>query len=166
MNFAHATAALVLGSTTLIATGAAHAQASVAPAPIEGTWLLQVAPPMGAPVFAAVASYSRPGIVIVSPDRLPPIPGVGMALGAGQGSWAATGPREYKQTHVEFRYDATGAVVGTVKLRGTLRLAADDRIEGVGQLQFCDALFENCASPSPLLATVTGRRLPAEAPLP
>lgn len=130
---------------------------------IEGTWILTVTPPFGAPSFLAISSYARGGVLVTTPDRLPP--NLGNTINDALGSWRATGHRTFVSTHVEFRYGPMGNVIGTVKLRASTRITKEDAFEGVGQLQLCDATFDHCSPPSPTLSTVMGRRLPAEPPI-
>jgi hypothetical protein len=132
---------------------------------LEGTWIVTVTPPFGGPAFLGLGSYARGGVLIVSPDRLPPIPGLGTVTGSAQGSWRAVGPRQFVSTHVEFRYGSVGEVLGTAKVRATTRLTSDDTFEGHGQLVFCDAMLEHCSTPSGPLSTISGKRLRAEPPI-
>ena len=133
---------------------------------IEGTWILTITPPFGGAQFLAFTSYIPGGVSISSPDRLPPVPGLGTVIGSAQGSWAPVGHRRFVSTHVEFRYGTVGEVVGTVKLRATTRLTSENTLEGQGQLVFCDAVLQHCSATGSALATVVGTRLRAEGPLP
>ena len=164
------------GLVLLVAVIGAHADAlgvgpdsdalaSAATQKLEGTWIVTVTPPFGGPPFLAYTSYVRGGVSILSPDRLAPVPGLGTVIGNAQGSWRASGPRQFVATHVEFRYGSAGEVVGTAKVRSSARLTSDDTFEGQGQLVFCDAMLEHCTAPGPALATVSGRRLHAEGPI-
>ena len=130
---------------------------------IEGTWILTVTPPGGAPSFRAVAAYAKGGVVVTTPDRLPP--NLGNTLNDAIGAWRETGHRSFVSTQVEFRYGPMGNVIGSVKLRATARITRYDTLEGNGQLQLCDADVANCSPASSDLAVVVGRRLVAEGPI-
>ena len=167
---------LAAGLALLLAAAGSHADISAAGYDaesdrnrggneLEGTWIVTVTPPFGGATYLAVASYIPGGVSIVSPDRFPPVPGLGTATGSAQGSWRAVGHRQFVSTHVEFRYGSVGEVVGTAKVRATTRLTSTDTFDGHGQLVFCDAMLEHCSAPGTALATVSGRRLRAEAPI-
>ncbi len=130
---------------------------------IEGTWILTVTPPGGAPSFRAVAAYAKGGVVVTTPDRLPP--NLGNTLNDAIGAWRETGHRSFVSTQVEFRYGPMGNVIGSVKLRSAARITRYDTLEGVGQLQLCDGNLNNCSPTASDLAVVLGRRLVAEGPI-
>ncbi|MDQ6629568.1 MAG: hypothetical protein M3Z29_14170 [Pseudomonadota bacterium] len=164
------------GLALLLAAGGAHADGSATGHDddsdrnrggheLEGTWIVTFTPPFGGATFLAVTSYIPGGVSILSPDRLPPVPGLGTTIGTAQGSWRAVGHRQFVSTHVEFRYGSVGEVLGTAKVRATTRLTSDDTFDGHGQLVFCDAMLDHCSAPGAALATVSGRRLRAEAPI-
>ncbi len=159
------------GLALLLSIGCAHAEESATgrnadddtgARQIEGTWIATVTPP-GAPSSTGYSSYIRGGTFIVSADRFPPA--FGHAAGNSQGSWRAAAHGQFVSTHVGILQSATGDVVGTFKIRASVRLTTADTFEGQGQLQLCDAMFENCAPPIPGLSTVSGRRLHAQGPL-
>ena len=161
-----------LGLALLLAIVAAHAEDSALARDadadprgrqIEGTWIATVTPAPGAPSFTGYSSYIRGGAFIVSADRFPPA--FGTAVGNSQGSWRAAAHGEFVSTHLGILRSVAGDVVGTFKIRASVRLTTDDTFEGHGQLQLCDATFENCAPPFPGLSNVTGRRLHAQGPI-
>ena len=162
-----------LGLALLLAIGAAHAEESALALArdadadprgkqIEGTWIATVTP-LGAPSSTGYSSYIRGGAFIVSADRFPPA--FGNAVGNSQGSWRAAPHGQFVSTHVGILHSAAGDVVRTFKIRASVRLTTDDTFEGQGQLQLCDAMFENCAPPFPGLSTISGRRRQAQGPL-
>jgi hypothetical protein len=90
-----------------IGTQSATADSSAVAPELEGTWLATVTlqegpPPLPSP-FAALVSYARGGVLIVTDSS-----GVPAAGNVYQGTWTKTGPHEFTFTFLGFQYDANG----------------------------------------------------------
>jgi hypothetical protein len=81
--------------------------------------------------------------------------------GPGHGVWQHIGGRMYATTHWFFRFDSTGAFIGTQQINHNLRLAQDgDSFTGVAISTLRDPAGNVVASG--LRATVTGERIQLE----
>jgi hypothetical protein len=131
---------------------------------LEGTWILNVAPPQGGPpAYFSLASFAGGGVLTTSPD-----PSVGPGASTGQGTWERTRGtgNGFTSSHVAYMYDAGGQITGAVRINSNYHLIGKDVLEGSGQIQFCDPSVNNCFTPPgcPALAVIRGTRLHAVPP--
>ena len=86
---------------------------------LVGSWMVAVERP-GLPSLKSLQTYTRGRGVVETANG-----GAG-ARSASHGAWQRIGPRKYGVTMVFFRYDpASGAYLGTVKLRRQIEVARD-----------------------------------------
>lgn len=116
--------ALVLVALASIAFGAMSASADRGSASnragkLVGAWIVDVDRP-GLPALKSLQTYTVGHGVIETANS-----GAG-ARSAAHGAWQRVGPSTYAVTMVFFRYDpASGAYLGTVKLRREIEVAPD-----------------------------------------
>lgn len=112
---------LAVGATGLLAMSASADRSAPqgGPGKIVGSWQVAVNRP-GLPALNSLQTYTRGHGIVETANS-----GAG-ARSASIGAWERTGPLTYAATKVFFRYDpATGAYLGTVKLRREIQLAPD-----------------------------------------
>ena len=89
--------------------------------PIVGSWTVTVNRP-GLPTLTSLQTYTKGRGVVESAS------GGTAARSTAHGAWRRVAAHRYEATMVFFRYDpATGAYLGTVKLRRVLEFAPDDQ---------------------------------------
>ena len=92
-----------------------------APAPIVGSWTVTVNRP-GLPTLTSLQTYTKGRAVVETAS------GGIAARSTSHGAWRRVAAHRYGVTMVFFRYDpASGAYLGTVKLRRVLEFAPDDQ---------------------------------------
>ena len=116
--------AIALILVTSIAVGAISASAdrqgaSARSGKLAGSWMVTVDRP-GLPLLKSLQTYTRSRGVVETANG-----GAG-ARSPSHGAWQRIAPRRYAVTSVFFRYDpASGAYLGTVKLRRQIQVAPD-----------------------------------------
>lgn len=117
-------AAVALGLIVLAASGVGAISASAGGKGGEkhlvGSWMVSVDRGPALPALKSLQTYTRGrGVIEISN-------GGATARSSAHGAWQHEGGRTYGTTVVFFRYDpASGAYLGTVKIRHTLQLAHD-----------------------------------------
>ncbi|MEP7089216.1 MAG: hypothetical protein ABI776_03830 [Nocardioidaceae bacterium] len=122
-----ATAATALGDTPQHATprsGSSNVHQ------LSGTWATSIrisdAPPGAPSAFNALDTFEPGGGLVVSSSAPQPT-----TRSLAHGYWAHAGHRTYTSTFVWFRFDTSGAYVGTQRVRRTMRLSHDgERFRG------------------------------------
>jgi hypothetical protein len=146
--------AIVMATT---ATGALSAEArdhstqkaSPVGQQLNGTWTTTVtltdAPPNVESSFRALDTFLPGGGLLVSSSVGNPA-----LRSLAHGEWVRTGNREFASTFVWFRFDATGAFLGTQQVRRTINLA-----QNLHSFQSTDVI-EVIAPTGTVLATIHG----------
>ena len=120
---------------------------------IVGSWQLSVDRGPVLPPVKALTTFTRDGGMIDTanlPNR-----------GPSHGAWEHVNGRLYANTHIFFRFDPTGAYLGTQKINETVRLARDGE-------SFTAVAISNLFDPNgnlvagPLRATITATRIHVE----
>jgi hypothetical protein len=126
-------------------------------ATLAGSWMVNVDRGPALPALKSLQSYTGGHAVIEISN------GGATVRSPSHGAWQRTGDRTFGSTIVFFRYDpATGAYVGTAKIRHTLELARDGRsFAGVAVAEFRDAAGNLLPIP-PHRDAVTGERIDVE----
>ena len=157
--------AIVLMVLASIAFGAMSASAdrdhaSDRAGKLVGAWIVDVDRP-GLPALKSLQTYTLGHGVVETANG-----GAG-ARSAAHGAWQRVGARTYAVTMVFFRYDpATGAYLGTVKLRREIELARDGRsFTGVSIGELRDPAGNLLPGSNTRRDTEAGRRINVE-PLP
>jgi hypothetical protein len=127
--------------TVVVAVGAISASAGneragdSAAAKLVGSWLVTVDRGPSMPPLKSLQSYSRGGTVVEIAN------GGAAVRSPAHGAWKRIGNHAYGSTTVFFRYDpASGAFIGTLKLRHELELAKDGQsFSGVAVGELRDA---------------------------
>lgn len=116
---------LVTGASTL------WAQSNGATA-LEGSWTLEVHqqnPPPGVSDFRSLITFSAGGATVEASGA----PGTGPATGA----WQFVRAGEFAVTWLKPIYNVqSGALLGTLKIRGRIRMKSPDEYEGADKLDF------------------------------
>lgn len=84
---------------------------------IIGSWELAVNRGPQLPPVKAMTTYTRGHSVVGTANTL--------VRGPSHGTWEHVSERLYADTHVFYRFDATGAFLGTQRVNETVRLAPD-----------------------------------------
>jgi hypothetical protein len=117
---------------------------------IIGSWELTVDRGPQLPPVKGLTTYTR-GHSVVGSANVP-------TRGAAHGTWEHVSGRLYADTHVFFRFDATGAFLGTQRVNETARLAPDGE-------SYTSVAISNLFDPNGnlvvggLRATVTAKRI-------
>jgi hypothetical protein len=136
---------------TIVGTRIGPESASAQDQNMEGSWMLATTFPDGRQTMG-LATHNGNGTYVISTSN--------PRLTAGHGVWVSTGNREFGTTWVALRFDESGAVVGTQKVRGQLTLdATGDSFSSRSQIEFLDRAGNVVGSGS---ATTQGRRLRVE----
>lgn len=130
---------------------------------LEGTWVISVSiPNVPAATHLVYGSYLKGGVVIASPDLLPPTSDIAR-MDTGQGVWKQTGKsKKFISTFVARAYDVSGQPIKMIKINANFRLTDKDSMEGKGKLLFCDLDLSNCIPDSPGFSNLNGTRLQVE----
>jgi hypothetical protein len=123
--------AWLLASLTLaVSMRSGPAETSAQGQGLEGSWML-------ATTFAdgrqtrGLATYDSNGSYVFSTSNF--------FLSNGHGAWVRTGDRQFATTWVALRFDQTGAVIGTQRVRGQLTLGdTADSFSTRGQVELLD----------------------------
>ena len=118
----------LVGATALIALAALVAAGAISASSgddgrsqganeIIGSWELTVNRGPQLPVIKALTTYTRGHSVVGTANTV--------VRGPSHGTWEHVNGRLYADTHVFFRFDATGAFLGTQRVNETARLALD-----------------------------------------
>jgi hypothetical protein len=146
---------VLLALTALIATGAVSASAGAQSSgnQVVGSWMVNVdRGPL--PPLKSLQTFTSGGSLVETANT------VGVR-GPGHGTWQSFGGRMYASTHWFFRFDATGAYLGTQQINHNLRLAPDGK-------SFVGVAISTLRDPAGnvvligLRATVTGERIQLE----
>jgi hypothetical protein len=157
----------LIALTTVVAVGAISASAGNNRAThstnskLVGSWMVSVNRDPALPPLKSLQSYTRSHSVIE-------IGNLGATVRSpSHGAWKRMGNRKYGTTTVFFRFDpASGAYIGTVKLRHELELAPDGQsFAGVGIGELRDANGNLLPGSNARVDTVTAERINVE-PLP
>ena len=94
--------------------------------------------PMGTPTGGATGTSLNRGLVLVAPGGVALFTDqseLSLRMGLGVGAWVQTGERTIALTFVRQRFDVTGTLVGTTRIRDTLTLdAAGNTFSGSGSV--------------------------------
>jgi hypothetical protein len=144
--------AALLVSHVAVPTAAAQSQGANA---IQGAWTLEVHqqnPPPGVTDFRSLITFSAGGSTVEANGA----PGSGPATGV----WEFVRAGEFAVTWFKPIYDvSTGAFLGTLKIRGLLRMKSIDEYEGSNKLDF---YFANGAPPISWTTFTIGKRIKVE----
>ena len=113
-------ASIVLIVAALAATGAISASAAdddSSANQLVGSWELTVNRGPTLPPVKGLTTYT-PGHSLIGTAN-------NVVRGPAHGTWEHVRGRLYADTHIFFRFDATGTLLGTQKIRETLELAQD-----------------------------------------
>ena len=103
-----------------ISASAGNERASAASPKLVGSWMQTVDRGPSLPPLKSLVSYNGGGTVVEIAN------GGATVRSPSHGAWKRIGNRKYGSTAVFFRYDpASGAFIGTLKLRHELELAQD-----------------------------------------
>lgn len=128
---------------------------------LVGTWMVDVNRGPALPPLKSLQSYTGGHNVIEISN------GGATVRSPAHGAWKKIGGRKYGSTAIFFRYDpASGAYIGTLKLRHELQLAADGQsFTGVAIGELRDANGNLLPGSNSRKDTVTAERINVE-PLP
>jgi hypothetical protein len=148
-------ALVLIALTAMIATGAISASAGKQSSgnQLAGSWAVSVdRPPL--PPLQSLQTFTGAGSVVETANT------VGVR-GPGHGTWQHTGGRTYATTHWFFRFDPTGAYIGTQQINHNLELAPDgESFTGVAISTLRDPAGNVVASG--LRATISAERIDVE----
>ena len=82
-----------------------------------GSWELNVDRGPALPPVKALTTYTRGGSVVGTANAV--------TRGPSHGAWEHVKGRLYADTHIFFRFDPTGAYLGTQRINETVQLARD-----------------------------------------
>ncbi len=124
---------------------------------LEGTWIVRVTP-APVPPYTAIASFSREGVMIATPDPVSPTE----SSSTGHGVWRRLRGEKgtaFSSTHAGFAYAAPGLVAFSYRIHAQYRLTSPDEFVGSAQLEICagDSL-ENCVL-QPGVTQLVGTRM-------
>jgi hypothetical protein len=151
-----AIAAVTVGAVAaLVAAGAISASAGddSAANQLEGSWELTVNRGPQLPPVKGMTTYTRGHSLIGTANVV--------IRGPAHGTWEHVSGRLYADTHIFFRFDPTGAFLGTQRIKETVRLAPDgDSYTAVAISDQFDPNGNLVASG--LRATITATRIKVE----
>ena len=107
--------AAVLAATGAISASAANDDSSANQ--LVGSWELTVNRGPALPLIKGLTTYT-PGHSLIGTANV-------VIRGPAHGAWEHVSGRVYADTHIFFRFDATGTFLGTQKIRETVELAQD-----------------------------------------
>lgn len=137
----------------IMAIGSAGASTGAAADRVAGTWTVTVNRGPTQPALSSLQSFTRSGSVIETANT------VGVR-GPSHGSWKHLNNRLYASTIVFFRFDATGAFIGSQKIDRTLRLSQNGNSFTADSIsQLLDPAGNVIPTPFPLRATEIARRI-------
>jgi hypothetical protein len=149
-------AAVTVGAVAaLVAAGAISASAGddSAANQLEGSWELTVNRGPHLPPVKGLTTYTRGHSLIGTANVV--------IRGPAHGTWEHVSGRLYADTHIFFRFDPTGAFLGTQRIKETVRLAPDgDSYTAVAISDQFDPNGNLVASG--LRATITATRIKVE----
>ncbi|HEV2786220.1 MAG TPA: hypothetical protein VGV67_07535 [Solirubrobacteraceae bacterium] len=130
------------------------------PNQLVGSWIVSVDRGPALPALKSLQTYTRGHGVVETAN------GGATARSASHGAWERVDGRQYATTNVFFRYDpATGAYLGTVKLRHTLELSPDGQsFTGFSVPEFRDPAGNLLPGSNSRRDAVAGERIHVEAP--
>jgi len=144
-----------VGVAALIATGAISASPGhdSAANQLLGSWQLTVNRGPALPPVKGLTTYTRGHSLIGTANVT--------VRGPAHGTWEHLSGRLYADTHIFFRFDATGTFQGTQKVKETLRLAPDG--DSYTSVAISDQFDQNGnLTASGLRATITATRINVE----
>jgi hypothetical protein len=154
--------ALLLGFATFsLAVGVMNTTARAQdsrPAPVQGTWIMQVHRVKQNITFTALQSFTAGGVTLATGtvDRTPPPP-----ISPLYGTWKRIGENSYANSLSFFIFDGDGNAVAMLQNYATFHLNAYHDIVGRGEAYLCDPKGDNCVNAnSPI--TFTGKLMNAQ----
>jgi hypothetical protein len=118
--------ALIAAFCTITAAAALAGTPHQAQHALSGTWATKVqisdAPPGVPSAFNALDTFDRGGGLLVSSSAPNPA-----TRSLAHGSWTHTNHRNYTAAFAWFRFDPTGAAVGTQRVQRTMHLSPDGK---------------------------------------
>jgi hypothetical protein len=144
-----------IGVAALVSAGAISASASHDDSAntLVGSWQLTVNRGPSLPPVKGLTTYTR-GHSLIGTGNV-------TVRGPAHGTWERVQGRLYADTHIFFRFDSTGALIGSQKIRETVRLAPDgDSYTAVAISDQFDVNGNLVASG--LRATITATRIKVE----
>lgn len=109
---------------------------------LQGSWLVTVTPPGGAPPFQALVTFDAGGGVVGSAQGdvlLQAPPGVPPVATAAHGAWEQTAKREFLFTFRQIFYGADGSSQGGAKIRSAVTLnESGDEWSGQLKVEYFD----------------------------
>ena len=162
MTFSRVTALMTLTLAATLATTPIQAGHKASrPRGIEGVWQTLVTPrncatgaPLGSAVIRGLFTFNAGGTMSeygIGPGATPALRSPGHGIWQRERGW-----REYSFTFVYYRYDASGALVGTQEVRASLELA--DSGDEIATSSAVDAIDPNGNVVGSFCATATGTR--------
>jgi hypothetical protein len=149
-------AAAVLGWGAISATAGGESGENQ----LTGSWMASVNRGPGLPPLKSLSSYTKGHSVIEIAN------GGTAARSPGHGAWRRISGRTYGTTVIFFRYDpASGAYLGTVKLRHTIELSQDgDSFTGISVPELRDPAGNLLPGSNVRQDVVTAERIDVEPP--
>lgn len=153
---ASALVALSIGGVS--PTARAEEGGSGLPAPLEGTWILNIYRVTQGISFTALQSFTAGGVTLATGtiDRTPPPP-----ISPLYGSWRRVGHNSYVATIALFVFDPAGNAIAMIKNNETFQVVDNGKVTGSGTAVSCDINGDNCVD-ADLPITITGNRLIAK----
>jgi hypothetical protein len=149
-------AVVLIAVVALVAAGAisassGHGRGAQGANALVGSWELTVDRGPQLPPIKGMTTYTRGHSLIGTANVL-------TARGPAHGTWEHVGGRLYADTHVFFRFDPTGLLLGTQRISENLRVAPDgDSYTAVAISNLFDTNGNQVAGP--LRATITATRI-------
>jgi hypothetical protein len=148
--------AIVLFTVALAATGAISASAANPDSSanqLVGSWQLTVNRGPALPPVKGLTTYTSDGTLIGTANVV--------VRGPAHGVWEHVSGRVYADTHYFFRFDPTGTLLGSQKIRETVQLAQDG--DSYTAVAISDQFDPNGnLTASGLRATITATRIRVE----
>lgn len=146
-----ALAAVVAAGAISASTGGAGREQNASQ--LVGSWELSVDRGPVLPPVKAMATFTRDGSLVNTANLA--------TRGPAHGTWEHVKARLYASSHIFFRFDATGAYLGTQRINETVRLAPDGE-------SYTAVAISNLFDPDGILvvgglrATITATRIHVE----
>lgn len=146
----------LLGVALVVAISASAANPDSSANQLAGSWRLTVDRGPALPPVKGLTTYTSDGTLIGTANNV--------VRGPAHGAWEHVSGRTYADTHIFFRFDATGTFLGSQKVRENVQLSQDgDSYTAVAISDQFDPSGNVTASG--LRATITASRIQVE-PLP
>jgi hypothetical protein len=122
---------------------------------IVGSWELTVDRGPALPPVKALTTYTRGGSVVGTANAV--------TRGPSHGTWEHVRGRLYADTHTFFRFDATGAYLGTQRINETVEVGRDGKsYKAVAISHLFDTNGNRVSPAGGLRATITATRIQVE----